>query len=441
MEAFTEHLCGDVSDSTLSFDRAKQGLVSCDKKFTKSRSADSSKGVSCFRKNMKVLIVSDTFPPDINGVARTLEALARGLAVQGHRVEIITTTDGSLQENARHGVAVRRVRSVRVPGYTEARAGLVSARWLKHNMETFRPDAIYVAVETLMGLNAIRAARLLGIPVVSGFHTNFHSYADNYHVPFIKTLAARFMRYVHNRTSRTLTPSHSTAEQLRVMGVNNVGVLGRGVNTSLFNPERRDTKLRAEWGVADDEPVAIFVGRIAAEKNLPLAVKVMQRLLKTRPGARGVFVGSGPKAEWLRHHYPQFIFAGACMGEDLARHYASADVFVFPSTTETYGNVLPEALASGLVTVSYDYAAASELIAHGRNGFMATYRNEDAFLSAAAVALDHWDDAPMRAAARASVIGLSWDAIIAQFERELMSAGREKPDATTSCASYLTASV
>lgn len=390
---------------------------------------------------MNVLIVTDTYPPDINGVAHTLEALARGLAARGHWVEVITTTDGALQENARNGIAVHSVRSLRVPGYTEARLGLVSARSLKHDMETFRPDAVYVAVETLMGLNAIRAARQLGIPVISGFHTNFHSYADNYHVPFMKSLAAGFMRYVHNRTSRTLTPSHSTAEQLRVMGVNKVGVLGRGVNTGLFNPERRDTTLRAEWGVANDEPVAIFVGRIAAEKNLPLAVKVMHRLLKTQPGARGVFVGSGPKTEWLRRHYPQLIHAGPHMGEDLARHYASADVFIFPSTTETYGNVLPEALASGLVTVSYDYAAASELIDYGRNGFTATYRDEEAFLSAAAVALDHWDDAPMRAAARDSVIGLSWESIIAQFERELLCAGRKSVGVQASaCARCLVSS-
>ncbi len=373
---------------------------------------------------MKVLIVTDTFSPDINGVARTLETLARGLAARGNQVDVITTTDGAQKENALHEVTIRRVRSLSIPGYSEVRAGLVSATWFEKLFEIFRPDVIYVAVETIMGLNAIRAARLCGVPVVSGFHTNFHSYADNYHLSFMKPLAARFMRYFHNRTSRTLTPSQSTAEHLREMGVNNVGVLGRGVKTDIFKPERRDSSLRAEWGATDDAPVAIFVGRIAAEKNLPLAVKAMQNLIKAKPGARGVFVGSGPKSEWLRRKYPQFIHAGARTGEDLARHYASADIFLFPSTTETYGNVLPEALASGLVTVSYNYAAAQELILNSQNGFMATYRDEAAFLSATIVAMEHWNDATLRAAAREAVMGLSWDSITAQFERELVSAGR-----------------
>ncbi|MEI6535540.1 MAG: glycosyltransferase, partial [Verrucomicrobiaceae bacterium] len=216
---------------------------------------------------MNVLIVTDTFSPDINGVARTLETLARGLAARGNKVEVITTTDGAQMENVLHGVAVRRVRCLSLPGYREVRAGLVGARWFRQLMEFSRPDVIYVAVETLMGLNAIRAARTYGVPVVSGFHTNFHSYADNYHLPFMKPLAARFMRYFHNRTSRTLTPSHSTAAQLREIGVNNVGVLGRGVRTDLFKPAKRDATLRAQWGVTDDAPVALFVGRVAAEKN------------------------------------------------------------------------------------------------------------------------------------------------------------------------------
>lgn len=387
----------------------------------------------------KFLFVTDTFPPDINGVARTLEVLALGLASRGHCVEVITTTNGAQTENAKHGVRVRCVPSFRVPGYTEARAGLMSTRKLRRWMEMFRPDAVYVAVETLMGLNSIRAARQLGLPVISGFHTNFHSYAENYHVPFLKSLAARFLRHVHNRTSRTLTPSRSTAEQLRVMGVKNVGVLGRGVNTELFHPKRRDETLRAEWGVADDAPVALFVGRIAAEKNLPLAVKVMQRMVENRPGACGVFVGSGPKSDWLLRHFPQFVYAGARTGEDLARHYASADVFLFPSTTETYGNVLPEAMASGLVSISFDYAAAHELIVPGRNGFLAPWHDEDAYLSASAIAFDHWNDVTIRMAARETVSGLSWDSIIAQFERELMFAVRGDAPVMTSAATRLKA--
>lgn len=371
---------------------------------------------------MNVLIVTDTFAPDINGVARTLETLARGLARLGHGVEVVTTTRGPSVRNAPGVVSIRTANSMRLSGYREVRAGMAGAGWLGRVIRDFGADVIYVAVESLMGINAVRAARRLGVPVVSGFHTNFHSYADHYRVAFLKNIAAHFLRWFHNRTARTLTPSHSTAEHLRQLGVNDVGVLGRGVDTELFHPARRDRVLRRDWGATADVPVIAFIGRIAAEKNLPLAVQSMTRVMERVPGARGVFVGDGPKAQALRKAQPQFIHAGARSGLDLAAHYASADIFIFPSLTETYGNVLPEALASGLVTVSYDYAAARELVEHGRNGFTAPPRNEAAFLAAVDEACARWDDAVIRSRARESSLNLSWSTIIGQFEHELAAA-------------------
>jgi glycosyltransferase involved in cell wall biosynthesis len=163
----------------------------------------------------------------------------------------------------------------------------------------------------------------------------------------------------------------------------------------------------------------MFVGRIAAEKNLPLAVCAFQQIMRANPAARCVFVGDGPKAAWLREAHPQFIHAGSRTGEDLARHYASADMFLFPSLTETFGNVLTEALASGLATVGFDYAAARQHLRHRENGFVATPEDNADFLAATADALDHWQDARLRCAARATAEKLSWPAIVEQFEREL----------------------
>ena len=369
---------------------------------------------------MKFLIVSDTFPPDINGVARTLQTLARGLVGRGHQVRVITTTEAARNENAKHGVNVEAIAALPVPGYDGIRLGLTSRRFFANRIKQWRPDALYVAVETLMGCNAIRAARQCAVRVISGFHTNFHTYSDDYRLPLLKSLAMRYFRWLHNRTARTLTPSESTAQQLRSLGIDNVGVLGRGVDTKLFRPERRDPALRAEWGADDNTPVAIFVGRIAAEKNLPLTVRAFQQIREMNPAARCVFVGDGPKAGWLRHAHPEFIFAGARTGEDLARHYASADLFVFPSLTETFGNVLTEALASGLVTVSFDYAAARQHVRHRENGYVAEPEAPEAFLAASREALSHWPDMALRRAARATAERLSWPAIVEQFERELM---------------------
>ena len=376
---------------------------------------------------MKFLIVSDTFPPDINGVARTLQTLARGLAQRGHAVKVITTTESERAENAAHGVHVESVASLPVPGYHGIRLGLTSRRFFDEEIGAWRPDALYVAVETLMGCSAIRAALLHGTRVVSGFHTNFHSYSHDYRLPLLKNAAMRYLRWLHNRTARTLTPSRSTAEQLRGLGIDNVGVLGRGVDTVLFDPARRDSALRRAWGADDTTPVALFVGRVAAEKNLPLAVRTFHALMQHNPATRCVFVGDGPKAAALRSEHPDFIFAGARTGEDLARHYASADLFIFPSLTETFGNVLTEALASGLVTTSYDYAAAREHVRHGVNGFTAAPGDETAFMESALLAHGHWKDAMLRHSARNTAEKLSWHSIIEQFEQELAGTPTARP--------------
>jgi len=290
---------------------------------------------------------------------------------------------------------------------------------------------MYVAVESLMGLNAVRAAGRANLPVVSGFHTNFHTYSQDYHLPVLKNGAEWYLRYLHNRTARTLTPSESTATQLRELGIRNVGVLGRGVDTQLFNPQRRAAELRQSWGADDHTPVALFVGRIAAEKNLPLVVKAFRQITDTHPTARCVFVGDGPLAASLQEEHPHFIHAGARTGEDLARHYASADLFIFPSLTETFGNVITEALCSGLVTVTFDYAAAQQFVRSGENGFTATYNDEAAYLQAVSSALPRWNDLTLRSAAAATSEKLSWDAIIAQFEHELATARVGTPDPIT----------
>jgi glycosyltransferase involved in cell wall biosynthesis len=342
---------------------------------------------------------------------------------RGHEVDIITTIDDSRAENANHGVHVEAIAALPLPGYEGVRLGLSSRQFFADRIAQLRPDALYVAVETFMGWNAIRAARHCAVRVISGFHTNFHAYSRDYRLPLLRNLVMRYFRWLHNRTARTLAPSEGTAAQLRSEGVENVGVLGRGVDTALFNPAKRDASLRASWGATEETPVAIFVGRLAAEKNLPLAVAAFQRITDANPSARCVFVGDGPKAAWLRRTYPQFIHAGARVGEDLARHYASADLFIFPSLTETFGNVLTEALASGLVTVSFDYAAAKQHVRHGENGFVAKPEDSTAFLDATRQALDACWKPPLRQEARATAQNLSWPVIVEQFEREL--AGKE----------------
>ncbi|MCB1225226.1 MAG: glycosyltransferase family 1 protein [Verrucomicrobiales bacterium] len=367
---------------------------------------------------MRLLLVSDTYAPDVNGVARTLATLVAALRSRGHGVMVVTTGD---EANA-FCVDHRTVPSVPLPGYRGLRVGLASRGRLEELIRECQADVLYVATETPLGLAAIRAADRLRVPVISGFHTNFQTYLEDYHLPGLETVARRVLTTMHNQTVRTLTPSHDSADLLRDWGVDNVGVLGRGVDTALFDPARRCEVLRASWGAGPETPVTLYVGRMAAEKNLPLAARAFRRVRRLRPDAIGVFVGDGPRWKAMQQEYPEFVYAGARHGEDLARHYASGDLFVFPSSTETFGNVVLEACASGLPVVGFDYAAPRLLVRPGRNGWLAPLENETAFLQACerwATAEDH---AEMRATARAVASAHSWSAVISQFEEELLAA-------------------
>jgi glycosyltransferase involved in cell wall biosynthesis len=368
---------------------------------------------------MRLLIVSDTFTPDVNGVARTLQHWASGMSALGHTVDVVTTSPPpDFTEPYRRHVVL----SMPLPGYNSIRVGFAGMAWFQELFTHTRAEVLYVATETPMGVAAIWAARRAGLPVISGFHTNFHTYLKNYHLTSLQTAAETLLSSIHNQTFRTLVPSIDTAEVLRSMGVIEVGVLGRGVDTTLFSPTARDAELRRSWGCDQSTPVALHVGRLAEEKNLPLLERAFTSFLQLHPHGRCVVVGDGPSGDRLRQTQPDWIFAGMRSGADLARHYASGDVFIFPSLSETFGNVVTEALASGLVVAAYDYAAAHAHIQHGQSGFLAAPGDEATFLSQINEAAIRWDSPTIRAAARATALELGWNRITAAFEQHLQDA-------------------
>jgi len=189
----------------------------------------------------------------------------------------------------------------------------------------------------------MRAARSLGIPTVSGFHTNFHQYCKHYGLGWLQQIALRYLRWFHNQTECTLVSNQDLRVGLQSAGFNNVSILERGVDSQLFDGQRRSSQLRREWGVSDNDLVLICVGRIAAEKNLRVAIEAYREMLKRGAGVKFVIVGEGPLRSVLQKENTDLIFAGMQTGEQLARHYASADVFLFTSETETFGNVTLEA--------------------------------------------------------------------------------------------------
>jgi glycosyltransferase involved in cell wall biosynthesis len=267
----------------------------------------------------------------------------------------------------------------------------------------------------------VRCARSLGIPVTSGFHTNFDHYSVHYGFGWLRPLITAYLRGLHRKAGATVVPTAALAAELAGSGIPGVRVVGRGVDAELFDPARCSLELRASWGAGESDLVCLYVGRLAAEKNLALVVRSFSAIARARPSARLVWVGDGPLRGLLEREPLQQHFAGWRTGAELAEHYASADLFLFPSLTETYGNVVAEAMASGLAVVAYRSAAAAELIVDGSNGLIAPVGDERAFVDAAlqfSAAERDWQRG-LRLAARESMLPRHWDQVVASFETVL----------------------
>ena len=367
--------------------------------------------------SLRIAIVTETFPPEVNGVAMTLGRIVEGLLQRGHAVQVVRPRQATeLETVPRPGLDQVLSKGVPLPAYGELRFGLPAKNRLLKLWRENRPDIVHVATEGPLGWSAVAATRKLQLPVTSSFHTNFHSYSQHYGVGLLKSPIESYLRKLHNRTQATMAPTQAMVQELRSRGFDNVKLVARGVATSLFRPGRRSAALRAAWGASEQQLVVMLVGRLAKEKNVTLVVSAFQAILAKVPDAKLVLVGDGPLREALAQACPEAIFAGVQKGEALAAHYASADLFLFASLSETYGNVVPEALASGVPVVSYSHAAASELIVNDYNGLLVEPGDAHAFVqTAVALGTDPVRRERMRQAAAQSVSHLAWDAIYDGF--------------------------
>lgn len=373
-------------------------------------------------------LVTETWRPQINGVANTLGRLFDGLLQNNNRIQLVRPAQsGEATGLIEHGQAQEvLVRGMPIPGYPQLQFGLPATRRLKAHWQNNRPDVIYLATEGPLGWSALRAARQLGIPVVSGFHTNFQQYSECYGLGLFYRPAVAWLRWFHNQSVLTLTASSSQQRELSRMGITNLMLLGRGVDCQLFHPGRRDQSLRASWSVGDQDLVLLHVGRLAAEKNLQL-LKRSWSTLRGMPDYEGrlrmIVVGDGPLRETLERDMPDAIFTGALAGTELARVYASADIFVFPSLTETFGNVVTEAMASGLAVNAFDLAAAHQHLRDRYSGGLAPAANEDVFLNNLRWLIsDSEGRRSVRLHARHRACQLGWPLILQRFEGYLRRA-------------------
>jgi len=375
------------------------------------------------RRSLRVAMVTETWPPEVNGVAATISRIAEGLREQGHALQIVRPRQGGGEAStgpARDaGFAEVLMRGLPIPRYPELRMGLPSRRALVSLWSRQRPDVVHLVTEGPLGWSALNAALQLRLPVVSDFRTNFQAYSAHYGLAWLRSPIMGYLRRFHNRTACTMVPTQALAAELTGNGFRGLRVIARGVDAQRFDPAFRSHALRASWGATPGQVVALCVGRLAPEKNLDTVLEAWQQMREVRPSAKLVLVGDGPDAARLRLAVPEAMFAGVQRGDALAAHYASADVFLFASMTETFGNVVPEAMASGLAVLAYEHAAAGQLIRHGRDGLLAPLGDRAAYLRLAArMAGDPAEIDRLRTEARRTACQLDWQRIVEAIELE-----------------------
>ena len=315
---------------------------------------------------MRVTLVTETYAPQVNGVSRTLGQLARVLTDSGDQVQVVHPDYGDPPGD---DLAVL-VRSIPLPFYPELRLPLPPFGDVLQAIDHFNPDLIHIATEATLGHAALRHALDRKIPVVSSFHTNFDQYAGHYGVGWIKGTVWRYLRWFHNSTLETYTPSLATIADLKEKGLERLVLWPRGVDGSLFRPDRpgRET-VRRELGFADDDVVIGHVSRIAAEKNVAYLGEALALVESARPSVRLLIVGDGPARGDLETKLGDAAkFAGYRTGDDLADHYAAADLFAFASLTETFGNVVLEAMAERCPVVVTAEVGAADIVRESGGG-------------------------------------------------------------------------
>ena len=310
---------------------------------------------------MRIAYFSECMLPGQDGVSRVLSRVADYHRARGHATQWVTAVpDPALAEPQ------LRTRSIPVPGYSPYRMSVGWPRQLRAELAAFRPDVLHVHAPFWLGWAAARLARQLAVPCVATYHTDFVSYADYHGAHLLAPLLRELNRRVYNACALTLVPSRTMQASLRQDGIARTRVLPHGVDTAAFHPRFRSAAWRQRFGGATC--LLLYVGRLVWEKNLALLARVLPDLLARRPDVAFVFVGEGPARAALQRQLPQAHFLGYQAGEALATAYASSDALVFPSATETFGNVTLEAMASGLPCLVADAGGSADLVTHRITG-------------------------------------------------------------------------
>jgi glycosyltransferase involved in cell wall biosynthesis len=378
------------------------------------------------RPSMRIAVVTETWPPEVNGVAVTLAKLVQSLGQRNHDVQLIrprqSKIDSGIKDSNLEEVLMR---GMPIPRYPELKLGLPSKKTLVKAWTFRRPDVVHIATEGPLGWSALQAAKVLKLPVTSDFRTNFQSYSKHYGIGWLRKPIIAYLRKFHNATACTMVPTRELKKTLGENGFLNLQVVSRGVDTQLFNLNKRNENLRTSWGATDQTKVLISVGRMAPEKNLEQVLKVFDALQFMGDQVKLVMVGDGPLKEQFKLRYPKIIFPGMLSQPELAIYYASSDLFVFPSQTETFGNVTLEALASGIPVLAFDCAAARDWVQPNLNGWLIPEDRPDDFASKAVEIFKSGNLLDeVTVSTRNQTVHLDWNQIAEQVESVLWDAIR-----------------
>jgi len=320
---------------------------------------------------MNVALFSGNYCYTVDGPALALNRLVPFLERNGHNVLVFSPT--SRTPAFEPAGTLVSTPSLPLPGRSEYRLSLGLTPRLRARLEAFQPDVFHLATPDPLGLHALRLAKKWGVPAIASFHTRFDVYPRYYGLTILEKYLTNYMRWFYRQCSQVYVPSRSMEDVLRTQGFgDDIRIWSRGVDASLFRPGRRDKSWRRSIGIEDDEVVVVFVGRLVMEKGLEFLASAMELAEGMGVHYRCVVVGEGPAREWFASRVPQAHFTGFLRGEELARVYASSDIFVNPSETETFGNVTLEAMASGLPAVCVDAIGSRSLVRHAVTGFLAT---------------------------------------------------------------------
>jgi glycosyltransferase involved in cell wall biosynthesis len=330
-------------------------------------------------KKLRIALFTANYNHIPDGVSLTLNRLVEYLLSVGHDVLVFAPTIE--RPPIEHVGTLVPVNSFSIPGREEYRFTMGFSDEGKEKLRKFAPDIVHIASPDFLGCQALLYSLTKGYPVVSSFHTHFPSYLEYYKLGLFVPLGWKYMRWFHRNCIHTYVPSESMIEELTKLGIDKgLRIWARGIDLERFNPSKRDMAWRRSIGLQDDEILVSFVSRLVAEKEMDTLGSTFSKLHLQKGKVKTLIVGDGPARGELEYNSPDTVFTGFLSGDELARAYASSDIFMFPSVTETFGNVTLEAMASGVPAIVANAQGNKSLVRNDENGFLVAPKDINEFV-------------------------------------------------------------